>query len=422
MRSTVIIAVCSSLLAGCAGSVPTTTTANVTLDQKFVTRDARRAQPTFKLLYAFPNHEAGYEPYGSLLALNGSLYGTTSDGGLECGKLGCGTVFSLSLKPAVKETVLYSFTYNPDGYTPYSGVTALGDTIFGTTWRGGLFNGTVYSINLKSGHETVLHEFQRTRDGRHPVGGMAAIGNTLYGTTSLGYDLHGAVFSVDTSGHETVVYRFRGRPDGAFPEGDLLAIGNTLYGTTESGGSNPGKICSNTSGYMLIGCGTVFSITLGQSGPRETILHRFQGGVDDGKNPQGGLIYVNGLLYGVTSSGGSANSGTVFSLNPSSGKETVLYNFRGSDDASDPVGNLAHFNGMLYGASQFGGHFGGTVFAMKLDGSGETILHDFAGGRKDGAIPVAGVILSNGTIYGTTSYGGNGSCNNGCGTIYSITP
>jgi uncharacterized repeat protein (TIGR03803 family) len=430
MRSTVMIIVaCGSLLVGCGAPGPNVSTESVAGAQRSGTQDARRDQPRFKLLYAFPNHTAGNLPYGSLLPLNGSLYGTTSYGGSECGHYGCGTVFSLSLKPSVKETVLHSFDDldAPDGDRPYSGVTALGISIYGTTdtSRAGIGDGVVYSVNLKSNVETVLHQFQYSRDGRHPIGGMAAIGRTLYGTTSLGYALHGSVFSIDTSGHETIVYRFRGRPDGAVPEGDLLAIGNVLYGTTEFGGSNPGKICTQDSNNMEIGCGTVFSITLGPSGPKETVLHKFQGGADDGTYPQGGLIYVNGLLYGVTPSGGQDNGGTVFSIKPSTGQEIVIYNFKGGNDASYPVGNLAHFNGMLYGAAYGGGigsKGGGSVFSLKLDGSGETVLHEFAGGRKDGASPEAGVVLSNGIIYGTTGFGGNGTCTNGCGTIYSVTP
>jgi uncharacterized repeat protein (TIGR03803 family) len=381
----------------------------------------------YKMLYAFPNRKAGDQPYGSLLALNGTVFGTTSYGGSACGHYGCGTVFSLSLKPSVKETVLHSFDDldAPDGDAPYSGVTALGNSIYGTTYtsRAGIGDGVVYSVNLKSNVETVLHQFEYSRDGRHPIGGMAAIGKTLYGTTSFGYALHGSVFSIDTSGHETIVYRFRGRPDGAVPEGDLLAIGNVLYGTTQFGGSNPGNICTQSSNNMEIGCGTVFSITLGPSGTQEKVLYKFQGGADDGMNPQGGLISVNGLLYGVTPSGGLDNSGTVFSLNPSTGQESVLYNFQGGNDAWIPVGNLAHFNGMLYGASSHGGLYGGgAVFAMKLDGSGEKVVHSFTGDRKDGASPLAGLVLSNGILYGTTGFGGNGNCTNGCGTIYSITP
>jgi uncharacterized repeat protein (TIGR03803 family) len=138
MRSTLMIIVgCGSLLVGCGNPGPNMSTGSVAVAQRSAMDGAQRSQPMYKLLYAFPNHTVGYLPYGSLIGLRGSLYGTTSDGGSECGKLGCGTVFSLSLKPSVKETVLHSFANSPDGWTPYSGVTALGDTIYGTTVRGG---------------------------------------------------------------------------------------------------------------------------------------------------------------------------------------------------------------------------------------------------------------------------------------------
>jgi uncharacterized repeat protein (TIGR03803 family) len=423
MRLNVLIIVaCVSLLVGCAGLGT-----NINPGGGDSRSPARRAEPAFKLLYAFPNRKSGYLPYGSLFAMNGSLFGTTSDGGSECGSNGCGTVFSLSLKPSVKQTVLHSFANSPDGWTPYSGVTAIGDVIYGTTVRGGDYNGVVYGVDLKSGVETVVHAFQRSRDGRGPIGGMVAIGKTLYGTTGAGYDQHGAVFSIDNSGHETIVYRFKGRPDGAIPNGDLLAVGNVLYGTTKSGGSNPGKICSDPDSSGHLDCGTVFSITLGPSGPQEKVLYRFQAGANDGEMPQGGLIYVNGLLYGVTPYGGdggcAGGCGTVFSVNPSTGQETVLHKFSVPYDGWVPVGNLAHFNGTLYGATYVGGpNEDGTVFSMKLDGSDEKILHSFAGGRKDGGEPEAGILLSDGILYGTTGFGGNGNCTNGCGTIYSITP
>lgn len=417
MRSNVTILVaCGSLLVGCAGPGPNISPGIVTAVSR---SDARRDQATYKLVYAFPNHRSGAYPYGSLFALRGSLYGTTLNGGSHCGRLGCGTVFSLSLKPSVKKTVLHSFASGADGWTPYSGVTAIGNTVYGTTVRPGY--GVVYSVNLRSGRETVLHHFQSTGDGRTPIGGMVVVGRTLYGTTSGGYHKRGAVFAIDGSGHETVVYRFKGNPDGAIPKGDLLAIGNVLYGTTESGGYDPGNHCAGNRG-----CGTVFSIALEPSGPQETVLYRFQGGENDGAVPTGGLISVNGLLYGVTASGGVPSCveyvtgcGTVFSLNPSTGQENVLHEFQASSDAELPVGNLAHRNGTLYGVTH-----GGTVFSLKLDGSGYAVLHYFLGGRQDGSVPEAGLVLSNGIIYGTTSLGGGGKgCHSGgCGTIFSITP
>ena len=49
------------------------------------------------------------------------------------------------------------------------------------------------------------------------------------------------------------------------------------------------------------------------------------------------------------------------------------------------------------------------------------MLYSFGG--PDGGTPVAGLIVVNGVLYGTTTYGGTGSAcgSQGCGTIFSIT-
>ena len=60
----------------------------------------------------------------------------------------------------------------------------------------------------------------------------------------------------------------------------------------------------------------------------------------------------------------------------------------------------------------------GTVFKMTPDGT-TTILHPFAGGA-DGDTPVAPLLEANdGNLYGTTSVGGDTTCN--CGLIFRIT-
>ena len=72
---------------------------------------------------------------------------------------------------------------------------------------------------------------------------------------------------------------------------------------------------------------------------------------------------------------------------------------------------------MLYGTTEFGGDYGkGTIFRMNLTGSKEKVLHSFGYGA-DGAIPLAGLIDMNGTLYGTTSAGGT----NGNGTVFALT-
>jgi uncharacterized repeat protein (TIGR03803 family) len=51
-----------------------------------------------------------------------------------------------------------------------------------------------------------------------------------------------------------------------------------------------------------------------------------------------------------------------------------------------------------------------------------TVIHKFTG-PPDGGFPNGGVIVdSKGNIYGTTSEGGTGSCDGGCGTVYKFSP
>jgi uncharacterized repeat protein (TIGR03803 family) len=63
--------------------------------------------------------------------LNGSLYGTASSGGSD----GLGVVFSLS--PSGSELVLHNFAGGSDGAKPFSGLIDLNGTLYGTTLEGG---------------------------------------------------------------------------------------------------------------------------------------------------------------------------------------------------------------------------------------------------------------------------------------------
>ncbi len=158
------------------------------------------------------------------------------------------------------------------------------------------------------------------------------------------------------------------------------------------------------------------------------ILHPFGRSAKDGKNPASDPIDVGGALYGTTVFGGSHGDGTVFSI-ATSGEEAVLHSFaRGAHDGGLPMGRLLYANGMLYGTTAYGGkNDGGTVFSMTLDGK-EKLLHSFGSTysyrRNGGAVPRAGLIDVNGTLYGTTALGGDGpGCASGlyCGTVFSVT-
>ncbi len=85
--------------------------------------------------------------------------------------------------------------------------------------------------------------------------------------------------------------------------------------------------------------------------------------------------------------------------------------------------DLINVNGTLYGTTGGGGKHGGngTVFSVDLNTGTESVVHSFANGA-DGAFPQAGLIDVKGKFYGTTSLGGNGCSDYGCGTVYMINP
>jgi uncharacterized repeat protein (TIGR03803 family) len=173
----------------------------------------------------------GSTPLADLVALNGRLYGTTADGGAY-GKYGeGGTVFSVSTTG--EETLLHSFGDGDDGAYPASGLVAVNGTLYGTTERGGTHgDGTVFSVS-SNGAEKVLHSFSGGSDGANPATTLVALNGTLYGTTSGGA---GTVFSIGSTGKKHLLFAFGGH-DGSMPNGNLISVKGRLYGTTYSGGA-----------------------------------------------------------------------------------------------------------------------------------------------------------------------------------------
>lgn len=211
-----------------------------------------------------------------------------------------------------------------------------------------------------------------------------------------------------TQGYKSL-YSFKGGADGVLPFAPLLDVNGTLYGTTESGGTGCGSS----------GCGTVFTITASGA---ERVLYRFKGG-KDGSGPEAGLVDVNGRLYGTTFSGGgtgcyeNAGCGSVFAVT-TTGKETVLHSFAGgAKDGEYPWAGLIDVDGTLYGTTAYGGADNdGTVFTVSTSGA-ESLLYSFKGSPADGATPVAPLLDVKGKLYGTTDGGGA----SGYGTVFSIT-
>lgn len=197
----------------------------------------------------------------------------------------------------------------------------------------------------------------------------------------------------------------------------VLTTLHTFTGTPD--GDNPvdpvvldsaGDIYGTTRGGGANGLGAIFKI---DSTGVETILHSFNG--TDGQIPNGLIRDTVGNMYGTTVSGGIGGSGVVFRVNKS-GVEQTLYKFTGPDGAQPYAGVTRDPAGNLYGTTDTGGDFSkGTIFKLAADGT-ETVLHSFAGGA-NGNRPFAGVVLdSAGNLYGSTFAGGTGRL----GTVFKL--
>jgi uncharacterized repeat protein (TIGR03803 family) len=205
-----------------------------------------------------------------------------------------------------------------------------------------------------------------------------------------------------------VLYSFGSDSDGANPDAGLLNLRGTLYGTTHFGGAYDS--------------GSVYSISTTGT---EKVLHSFGSG-SDGAIAIAGLLNVKGTLYGTTGGGGASTKGTVYRIS-TSGTEKVLHSFGSGFDGATPYAGLLDVKGTLYGTTLGGGASAvGTVYRISMTTGKEKVLHSF-GSAFDGANPYAALIDVNGTLYGTTYFGGasrRGPAHSvsPTGTVYSISP
>jgi uncharacterized repeat protein (TIGR03803 family) len=195
------------------------------------------------------------------------------------------------------------------------------------------------------------------------------------------------------------LYSFQGNPDGGSPVGEFASLDGKLYGATMHGGNNHN--------------GTVYSIP---PDGKESVVYSFPGGAD-GALPEGGLWTAKGKLFGTTRARGLHDAGTVFVIDPKSGQR-LAYSFKNAPDGDAPVGDLWGFpnDAVIYGTTSFGGEDNvGTVYYSDPSKNFEDVIYNFKM-KRDGARPLAGLVLMNTTLYGTTADGGA----YGFGTVYAI--
>lgn len=308
---------------------------------------------------------------------DGQLYGTTQRGG----EIGYGSVFALT--PRAKLSTLASFK---PGYgqkpSPGAGVTFAADgTLFGTTTVGGLGSGVIWK--LPPGGVLAAPVSFNGASGRHPAGGLVPSGDgNFLGTTSLAGGF-GNVFKVTPTGVLTPQGTFVGS-NGQTPLATLVSdSAGAFLGTTRAGGSagqgaiykltpgsglalvasftgangaDPQAALIRTPGGDFLGttaaggahnAGTVFKMT---AAGVLTTLHSFAG--PDGRAPRGPLWPSgDGGFFGTTSQGGALGKGTVFRLGALGPLETLAALAGDRDGGTPTTGLTAAADGYLYGTT-----------------------------------------------------------------------
>ena len=313
---------------------------------------------SFSLVHTFGGGSSdGQTPYGSLVMSGGNFYGMTSGGGNSSTS---GVVFQCW--PSTQGfNDMFNVGVGGTGTWPQGSlvVSSNGGLVYGLTYNGGSASnrGTVFSVDTASHNQSVLHTFKDSNVGAYPRGSLLLSGTTLYGMTSGDSSQDkGTIFQVgtDATSFKTLHTFVGGANDGRDPKnGALIQSGTVLYGMTSAGGA------SNV--------GTIFSYDTNDGNFQ--VLYSFQGGPSDGSYPYGSLVQSGTTLYGMTSSGGSQYSyGTVFAFDTVSNTINILHNFTaGTGDGRVPYGSLLLDGSTLYGMTSTGGQNNqGTIFSITV--------------------------------------------------------
>jgi uncharacterized repeat protein (TIGR03803 family) len=329
-------------------------------------------------------------------------------------------------------------------------------SLWATTFSsGGTGGGEMFKINSDGSGYTDVYDFIFAT-GSNPYGNLiqASDGN-VYGTTYEGGPSGSCViFRYNTStGVYTDVHDFY-FVDGYIPYSGLVEVSGKLYGVTFDGGS-PGEgvlysfdistdtytdvhnFDATTGSYpwsvpILCSDGKLYGITTSGGSAGGGVIYSFDPTTNsytdlysltaatDGTSAYGSLFQAaDGKLYGMTSAGGGNNHGTIFSMDLGTNTFTKLFGF-GTTGGYQPMGGFTQgSNGLLYATAYAGGAYnGGAIFSFDLSSNTYMPLHHF-NGATDGTSPHGDLMFgSNGLLYGTAS--GGGASNRG--TIYNIDP
>jgi len=331
-------------------------------------------------IFGFPLLAQTYKLVGTGRYEEGSVYGMDADGS--------------------NPEMWVDFTH-PRG-PKYGSLIEANGKLWGMTIGGGTHNmGTIYSLNNDGTDFTKIHDFNGV-NGRAPYNGLTLAQGKLWGMTfNGGINDNGVIYYLETDGNGyTKVHDFKysDLTNGYDAAGKLIVSNGKLWGMAQGGGVNS--------------LGIIFTIELDGSG--FSIVHSFDN--TNGRSPYGNsLTEINGTLFGMTTSGGTNDKGTIFKINNDGTGFSKVHDFDGNYGA-EPYGSLIVSNGKLWGLTYYGGSSNwGVIFNMDTDGTNFNVVKEITG-SSEGRFPLGDLYEYGNKLYGTSKEGGT----HGRGSIYSI--
>ena len=340
------------------------------------------------------SNSLGSIPNGNLLLSGGIFYGLTSSGGATF----AGVIFEWN--PTTNIYTKKIDLVNATGSLPLGSLTVAGGKFYGTTQNGGAaFAGVIFEWDPATNIYTKKIDLDNTI-GSNPSGNLIYYAGNFYGLTSSGgINGNGVLFEWNPVSNVYSKKKDFTSADGIAPKGSLAMLANKFYGVAEQGG--------------LTFSGTVF-----EWDPATNIFIKRRNFKDavNGHTAIGNLSLHAGNVFGTTNFGGANNEGVVFEFNPSSGAYTKRHDFSGSSTGKYPDGQLAVYDGKLYGTTLLGGAANdGVLYEWDPISNIYTKKRDFI--TSQGRNPTGYLCLNAGRFYGMTREGGGGF-----GTIYEWDP
>lgn len=318
-------------------------------------------------------------PYGQLAVSDGKLYGVANEGG------------------AYDEGGIYEFdpsTFDLQLEFPFSDTTAQRRCEL-TAYSGKLYSASYFSDDYGRifSYDPVLNTYENellfSAENRYGSGSMCLVGDTLYGfTCSGGANGEGALYEyIPATGTLDVKKDLGG---GYFhPVGNLISYNNKIYGLAYTG------VDSSQGGIFE------FDPLSGTCFLKKSFSH-LEGRL---AQDQGGLIFHNNKLYGITYYGGLYNGGVLFEYNPATNVYTKKHDFD-STSGRHPYAQLLVYSGKLYGTTYYGStNDKGNIFEYNLLENTYTqkVIFSTAMGYRN----FEGLTLVDGKMYGVCAQGGD---------------